>query len=117
MKDRLHLYHALDQLRLPDKQGTAPSFSIEFVVSDEKKRGQLRYIEKAVVNHFSKGKTAEAMYKGTNAGPLKKRKVYDHAGARVLAIRVLQSDRYGPGTVLTPKKIFITRINGLKTYI
>jgi hypothetical protein len=121
MKDRLHLYHALDQLRLPDKSGKPPSFSIEFIVANDEKKGQLRFIESAVVNHFSKGKTKEAMEKAKemviSAQSVSKRQVYNHKEAGVLGIRVLHSERYKSGTVLTPKKIFITRINGLKTFI
>ncbi|UZR93140.1 hypothetical protein [Chondrinema litorale] len=109
----IHLYHALDQLKVPGQDGKQPEFSIEFVVAQGEKKGQLRFIDKAVVNHFSKGKTIEKLQNPES----KSKATYNHKDSGVIAIRVLASQKYPAGQILTPKKLFITKINGLKTFI
>lgn len=107
------MFQALDTLRSPDAHGDAPEFSLEFVVKNGQRKGQRLRIERATVNHISKQKAVETLQ---GARPGSKRGKFNHAEKFLIGIRVLESKDVAE-PVITVDKYFITRINGLKTFI
>ncbi len=107
------MFQAIDTLRTPDAYGDAPEFSMEFVVKNGERKGQRLRIERATVNHISKQKATETLQ---GVRPTSKRGKFNHAEKFLLGIRVLDSKDIAE-PVITVDKYFITRINGLKTFI
>jgi len=119
MKDRIHLYHALDQLQTPGQDGKPVEFSFEFIPLRGNRAGEKLFASRAVINYMSKEKAELALKKAKAPNPqsVPKRQTYNHREAGVIGIRILESPDFEPGQVITPLKRYITRINDLKTFI